>query len=226
MKDRKPVGHIFNLHIVRYDVSLDSGRKLLPQFRVGINHEGICFPGNENIRVYFPFRAQDGSLNCELWGRLPDVVGDLAIQKTQSVGSCHAQLHARRKIEKRAALWIDELRHEGRPGRLNRPSGAAKGRPTFREALRFALLCRTAQLERMPGRPARPRSSRNASLPSAPLPLWFRPPGLDATGGASSLVSAPAGLDATGGAPTSVVAGGLDSTTAGTAAGAAQRSCP
>ena len=51
MKDRKPVRDIFDLNIVRDDVSLDSSRKLFSHFRVGIEHEGIRFHGNKNIRV-------------------------------------------------------------------------------------------------------------------------------------------------------------------------------
>ena len=55
MKDRKPAGDIFDLDIIRYDVSLDSSRKLFTHFRIGIKHERIRFRGNENIAFNFPF---------------------------------------------------------------------------------------------------------------------------------------------------------------------------
>ena len=59
MEDRKPVADIFELHIVRYDVALDSRGEFFTHFRIGIEHERIGIRGNENIRVQFSFGVQD-----------------------------------------------------------------------------------------------------------------------------------------------------------------------
>ena len=104
MKDRKPVGDIFDLHIIRNDVSLHSSWKLFSHFRVGIQQEGIRFRGNKNIRVQFSFCAQDRSLNRGICGRFPQVVADLTVEKTKGVRSGKAQLYARREIKKRVAF--------------------------------------------------------------------------------------------------------------------------
>src|SRR5438552_10910407 len=149
MKERKPVSDIFHLHIVRYDVSLDSSRKLFAHFLVGINHEGIRVRGNENIRVEFSFCAQDRSLNRETCGRFSQVVADLPVEKTRGVRSRNAQLQTGRKVKKCAALGIEKPRHGDASLKLNLPSVAAKSPPTFHEALRLALLGQATRVKRL-----------------------------------------------------------------------------
>ena len=95
MKDREPVGHIFDLHVVRYDVTLDSRRKFFAHLRIGVEQERIGLRGNENDRVQLAFRAQDRGLNRGLSGCFPQIVGDLTVEKTKRVRSGNTQLYPR-----------------------------------------------------------------------------------------------------------------------------------
>ncbi len=94
MQDRQLLGDVFNLHVVGDDVTLESRLKRLAQLRLGIEEKTIAFGADDNVGVYFALRGQNASLDRARLARLANIIGDLAVEKTDSIAAGDAQLRA------------------------------------------------------------------------------------------------------------------------------------
>ncbi|MEY2495449.1 MAG: hypothetical protein QOJ45_1941 [Verrucomicrobiota bacterium] len=87
MENRESIRDIFNLHVIRDDVTIQSRRELVTEFRISVQQKRIRIGGNKNVGAQFPFRVQDRSLDGGCLGRFPEVVGYLTVEEAKGIGS-------------------------------------------------------------------------------------------------------------------------------------------
>ena len=94
MKKIEFVGDIFNLHIIRDDVAVETRGKRFTQISIGIEEVGILRSANKNMRIDFSLRIQNAGFDCFCFSRLAKIVCDLTIEKTQSIGPAQPKFRA------------------------------------------------------------------------------------------------------------------------------------
>src|SRR5216110_1329223 len=100
VKEREFVRDILNLNVVGNDVTLQACAKCFAKLWLGIDQKSFAECAYENLRVQFAFRTEHAGFHRDSFTRLTQIVGDLPVQKSQSVSPGHAKLCARGEILK------------------------------------------------------------------------------------------------------------------------------
>src|SRR5207302_10837118 len=92
MKDRQSSAQIFNGDIVGDNVTLESRLKRGLKREVGIEQKTILLCVEKQMPVHFSFRIQNARFDRRCFACLANIVGQLAVQETQTIGATDAQL--------------------------------------------------------------------------------------------------------------------------------------
>src|SRR5439155_15066022 len=93
------IRHILDRHIVCNDVALEPSLQLLAHFFIGVDPNVVRCGEQKEMRIKMTLGVEDARFLCRLCTGSANVVRGLSVQKTNSIGTAHAQLRAGRKIE-------------------------------------------------------------------------------------------------------------------------------
>ena len=80
---------IFEANIISDGITFEPRLQPGTKLRVGIDHERVVRDGQNNLPLQLSLGSQDGCGDRRLRRRLGDVIGDLAVEKTNPVAAAH-----------------------------------------------------------------------------------------------------------------------------------------